>query len=302
VTGSTWEISRDAFAGLNDETFEPDSGRETRLGELADGMRALLGDAMETADRGRVERIAISVPGILGQIPFEAILSEGGNTSPVTAMWPSLAVGSKMSASDSQRRGSRLLLVEYAGDDLRDVAAELDAIEGVWQGEVIRLNGREHSRLEVLAALAEEDVGAAHFSGHGTFDPLDPLASGLLLSDRGEFGTVVTARDLYDCELASSPVISLSACSTALVAPGLSNSAAGFVGGLLSAGAHCVVGTRWPVYDDAACEFFTAFYRLLGWEHPSRAVHLARLYTKERYGKIEDWEAFTYYGPLESSS
>lgn len=133
------------------------------------------------------------------------------------------------------------------------------------------------------AALAGILPGATHlhFCGHGFFDVLEPLDSGLNLA-----GTdVLTMRDLLDgkYDLTHLQLVALSACQTGfrdtLHTP---DEYVSLATAFLQAGVPGVVSTLWPIDDVSAAVLFGRFYRLLreGWR-ADRALHQAQHWLQE---------------------
>jgi CHAT domain-containing protein len=110
-------------------------------------------------------------------------------------------------------------------------------------------------------------------------------------------GHRITARELLEVHLSNFPVITMSACSTGLVAIDASNGYSGLAGSLLRAGARCVVGSRWPVYDEAAATFMDSLYLRLaaGVEGPFDCF-AATQRDRTKLTALEDCVAFAYVG------
>jgi CHAT domain-containing protein len=75
------------------------------------------------------------------------------------------------------------------------------------------------------------------------------------------------------------------------------SSAYGLVGGLLRAGARCVIGTRWPVYDDTAAKTMVAMYERQSLKGGTSVDCLHAVTSEMRSTSgIEDWAAFGCIG------
>jgi CHAT domain-containing protein len=93
------------------------------------------------------------------------------------------------------------------------------------------------------------------------------------------------------------PVVTLSACASGVMDLSDTSSAYGLVGGLLRAGARCVIGTRWPVYDDTAAKTMVAMYERLARTGEESAECLRAVASEMRpTDGIEDWAAFGCIG------
>lgn len=133
-------------------------------------------------------------------------------------------------------------------------------------------------------ALARILPGATHlhFCGHGFFDVLEPLDSGLNLAGMD----ILTMRDLLDgkYDLADLQLVVLSACQTGfrdtLHTP---DEYVSLATAFLQAGVPGIVSTLWPIDDVSAAVFFGRFYHLLLHEgrRADQALHQAQHWLRE---------------------
>ncbi|MEJ0037754.1 MAG: CHAT domain-containing protein [Gammaproteobacteria bacterium] len=129
----------------------------------------------------------------------------------------------------------------------------------------------EHVRLTIVPnatytqvrnALKEKRWHIVHFSGHAEFDEKDSRNSGLVLHDRR-----LTPAEIQSYCGSKPPVFfCLNACETAKTAADARwkdrYDIFGIARGCLETGAY-LVGNRWPVGDDGAAAFASAFYTTL---------------------------------------
>jgi tetratricopeptide (TPR) repeat protein len=118
-----------------------------------------------------------------------------------------------------------------------------------------RLHGPAATRAVLRRRLAS--APAVHFACHATFDTQRPLAASVQLPS----GEGWRALEWLDEPLAGLPLVTLSACRSAEVAPLVGREVFGLVTGLLGAGARAVVAGLWPVADREAVPFMWDFYR-----------------------------------------
>jgi hypothetical protein len=115
---------------------------------------------------------------------------------------------------------------------------------------------RPATRAATLSALGRATTW--HFACHGEADPVDPLASRLLVAD-GQ----ITLADVLARPPAAYRLAVLSACETAVPDQARLDEMIGFPGALMQAGVAGVVASGWPVRDDAAFAFAVRLHELL---------------------------------------
>jgi hypothetical protein len=143
-------------------------------------------------------------------------------------------------------------------------------------------HAREESRaIQRYAAATRSLVGAAasehalknadlsaydvfHFAAHAVSDESHPERSAVLLAagDAGEDG-LLQAREIEALDL-DGRIVVLSACQTTSGAIQSGEGVLSLARAFFEAGAHAVVGSRWPLRDSDAAELFAGFYRRLG--------------------------------------
>jgi len=129
--------------------------------------------------------------------------------------------------------------------------------------------------LDVLDALSRGEHDSWHFSGHGQFAAPDPNRSAILLERGQRLRAEEICGQVSNCGL-TSPLIFLNACQTGREALSLTGMG-GWAKSFVEAGAAGFVGSLWSVYDEAACQFATAFYNhLLARETIGQATREAR--------------------------
>lgn len=300
VEAKQWPISMDrlevALSGLN---VEPGVFRERRLAKSC----AVAGDLIFAPvvallrQRG-VHRLAISAPGLLSHLPYEAFPLDGhvlGEEFDVCYV-PSVSLAADLAARRTAGPPQRILAVLYGGGDLPRATQEIEGMRALWGSSVDVLRGADSTKRDVLQALdAEYDL--VHFACHGTFDALDPLQSALYLDEDHTLDSKrVTAGDLLGRGLPGAPTVSLSACSSSLTSYGMTNDCTGLTGSLLRAGARAVIGSRWAVFDDTAATFMCNVYEAMA-EGVRGSLAVSRVQRSLRSQRgLEDWAAFSYLG------
>jgi tetratricopeptide (TPR) repeat protein len=140
-------------------------------------------------------------------------------------------------------------------DEARDVAALFGA-EAIVSDAL---------RVDSIAQLCQ-DKDICHFSCHGYFNNVDPLSSGLVLSNEGTGSapgsppSVMTAREIMDMELRAE-LVCLSACESAVSEVSHGDELVGLIRSVLYAGASSIVASLWSVDAETTRETMSVFYR-----------------------------------------
>lgn len=150
-----------------------------------------------------------------------------------------------------------------AADDAPDLPRareEARAVAALHSGAAALL-GAEVTRQTLLARLPGAPL--FHFAGHAVAHPSRGDLSRLLVTPTADDPQgVLAAGDIESLRLAS-PLVVLAACETAAGAPAPGAGVVGLARSFLTAGAHTVIATHWPVPDDEAARFFAEIHRRL---------------------------------------
>jgi CHAT domain-containing protein len=139
-----------------------------------------------------------------------------------------------------------------AEDEARDIAT-------LYRNAVI-LTGADATKRSFLEGAGGAEI--VHFGGHAVANDRYPLLSRLLLSrDQGGHSGSLFAHEMLDLELASTNLLVLAACSTAVGPVVKGEGPISLARPFLAAGVPSVVATLWDVDDSSSRTFFAAFYR-----------------------------------------
>jgi len=279
--------------------------REARMRKLCSAAYTVLFRPLADFFRHNgIKRIGVCAPGMLSHWPFEAFSENDSSPHPIVDEFqifylPSLTLGADLLKTRERPRRGRLLVIVGSGDDLPHIQEEVEALRGLWRKKMVCIEGYETTKTKqrILHEL-QEDYDYIHFMCHGTFDPVVPLDSALQLVVHSEKQSEqITARDLLALRFQNAPVITLSACSSALTSYSSTNNCVGLTGAFLQAGARCVIGSRWPVYDDLAATFMAQLYGQIKTSSlpVQTIVNEVQRKLKASTG-IWDWAAFSYLG------
>ncbi len=177
-----------------------------------------------------------------------------------------LLVGRSLVAGDS--RGD----LPHAAVECREIAKALNTKP---------LLGSDCTRTAIEEALCAGEFDVVHLSLHGRGDVRRGGRASLLLAD-GSGGTEWVAFD----ELATFPwrseLVVFSGCSTAVAGPRQGRELAGISLAAAGRGAAAVIACLWPVGDEAAKVFMTAFYKEFVLSRASGPVDLRVVLDKAR--------------------
>jgi tetratricopeptide (TPR) repeat protein len=156
------------------------------------------------------------------------------------------------------------------------------------------------TRATVLDVLPTHRI--AHFSCHGYADWEQPARSRLILTDHAT--TPLTVTDITALHL-DADLAYLSACDTAVTAPRLADESLHITGAFHLAGYRHVIGTLWPINDQAAAQIAHDFYTHLtnhgtippNPDHCAHALHHATNRLRSQYPATPTlWAAHIHTG------
>lgn len=185
--------------------------------------------------------------------------------------------------------------------DLPGVKNEVEAIQRIVEiksnASAIFYFGPRSNRYNFLRLSGANAPGILHIATHGIVNNNEPSNSCIVLSREDHQGNKVLAAvgyyDIMLMDLRKCDLVVLSTCSTHEGKNILGEGIMGLAWAFKAAGAKAVIGTRWPVNDAAAVEFWKEFYENLFEGIPiGKAFYDARLHIM----KQEEWCHPTYWG------
>jgi len=197
------------------------------------------------AASGGAARLALTVPGILGGIPWAMLPGMRGTPFTIATSVSRLLGGSDRRPPQASRAGFATgPRVARAEEEVRRAAA-------AWAGA--RMLTGDSARVSAVTELAEQ-VDVLHIAAHGRHAVDNPLFSGFELVDGTLFG--------YDVDLISRPpeTVVLSACELGRSSVRWGEEALGMTRVWLHAGTGCVIAAPVVVADDVACELLGAVH------------------------------------------
>jgi CHAT domain-containing protein/tetratricopeptide (TPR) repeat protein len=233
---------------------------------ISPGWTELAGALIPEVWRRHVEaaRMLVLVPhGPLGDIPLHALPHRwlGGRSFTElvdTSYLPGLALSHRLRSRPTTGRGAVVMAHSGTIDGDSPFQREARAVAKVLDTSHVYLGS--NARRGALAEFAPH-AAVVHIAAHGVFNPSDPLASMILLSDGTAGGSdPFTARDVLQLPRLSSRIVVLSGCETSRSSTDLSGESEGLVRAFLVAGANAVVAGQWRVDSPSASRFMEHFH------------------------------------------
>jgi tetratricopeptide (TPR) repeat protein len=228
------------------------------LDELGQGaLGSVLGQVLDAGPSSR-ERLLWVPDGALHGFPIHALRRNGRylveDHEVVFTFGGALFVYQAGRNYPPGRRGDRALVVTESAAVLPTAAREGEGVAASFRRSWT-LHGLDATRANIRRHLPR--VRLVHFACHAYFDARHPLAACIGLPS-GE-----TWRGLEWLEEAVSglPLVTLSACRSAEVAPLVGHEVFGLVTGLLGSGVRAVLAGLWPVADRETSPLMWRFYR-----------------------------------------
>jgi CHAT domain-containing protein len=219
------------------------------------------------------QTVAICPEDNLWRAPWTVCLSTVSKAEVVLALHPSLSGVADFSPSP----GAKAVLWVNRAKDLYHAATEEDSFMRRFpHAAVCRTAGEARESLQ-------GDVDLLHVIGHGKHNESNPMFSSLQFEDGS----------IYAAEIAKSRIrprfVALSACETGSLSAAFRTEPDGFARAFLARGAKSVIGSLWPLDDEAASLAYETFYgHLTGGSTVVESLRHARQ-------AVRDWNPHPYF-------
>jgi len=142
------------------------------------------------------------------------------------------------------------------------------------------------------------DAGIIHVSSHGQYNPWVPMASGLLFAGTGDQEhALLSAKDVYGMTFKQTELIVMSACVSSVGDFATGDDVTGLTRAFQVAGVPNVIGSLWPVENDATTELMVLFHQALAeTKNPSVALRKAQMQMIAGQKLVVKWGAFELTG------
>ncbi|MGW7057504.1 CHAT domain-containing protein [Streptomyces sp. NPDC054904] len=243
---------------------------------------------------GRVPRLVLVPMGVLGLVPWHAAFAEQGRGRryAIERAEFSYAASARLLCEVAVRpqaphTGTALVVGNPTGD-LPYAGEEADVVQRLFypHGQYLGLRTGDGAPGQVAAWLRERaDEGAVvHLACHGTVEENRPRSSYLALK-----GGELTAEELAGAVHGRLGLVVLAACRSQVSGRG-HNEAYSLSTAFLVAGSRSVIGSLWPVPDDATSilMFLTHHFLRREQEPPARALRRAQLWMLDPARAVPD--------------
>ncbi len=245
------------------------------------------------------KRLTIVPSASIFYLPVAALMDRRGRFLAEThtiRILPSLTMQALLQKFD--RKGQRLLAI--GNPDLRDKELDLPGAEAEARAvaKMFKQSKLVLRRNATLATLRREgpSYDLIHIASHGLFESREPLNSRLLLAPSDEDSGVLTVTDLYGFTLSANLVV-LSACDTAMSEVSVGDELIGLQRGFLYAGSKGLVGSLWPIADEATSSIMVRFYQQVrAGRSPDYALRQAQRFGIKKFRHPFFWAPFQYTG------
>lgn len=176
-------------------------------------------------------------------------------------------------------------------------ASEIEVCARAWGGATALLTGREANSVAFENGLRNRP-GVIHIAGHVIHPPGQPMDAVIHLGLKRDGGQdLLTRFDVRNLSVPGSTVV-MSGCTSATAVSRPGAGVLGLTRAWLMAGAGAVIGSRWPVRDEAGV-FFGTFYshlrRVRKENRPGAAESLALQATQSEMINSATWRADPAY-------
>lgn len=281
---------------------KPDPIWETTSGmyrQYATTARLLYKKLLEPAGVSlKKKRLIIAPDGMLGYLPFESLLTSGGDFKQIDfsklsyvgsnyeiQYVPSISVLAAIEQNRSTNvEDHRKAFIAFADplshpgvpknisqlnrsvrdgseplEELPYAKTEVEEISKLYpKGSTTLLIGKDATE-ENAKQLDLQDYRIVHFASHGLIDEEHPQFSSLILNSGGKEDGYLTMREVFDLKLNADLVV-LSACKSGLGQRIRGEGVTGLSRSFFGAGASSVLVSLWNVYDRSTSDFMSSFY------------------------------------------
>ena len=181
-----------------------------------------------------------------------------------------------------------------ATEDLPAAEKEGQTITSMFENSELYTR-KEASKSNLMEFGSKPRKEVLHLATHGTWDAGNSLNNHLKLANNEK----LSQEEIFNLNLVDTPIVTLSACSTALADTNEVEYVASLAEAFWIAGSRTVVASLWPVDDTSTGLLMTHFYeRLKAGDGKAEALKKAQLAVRqdERFSHPYFWSGFLLFG------
>ena len=270
-----WVIRHDSFKGktlnipqatLNQEVDEFRKSIIERKRDVDTRGQALYGKLIAPQNLQGAQRVFVVPHGPLHYMPFQALHDGKGYlvSRMSLAVWPSASVGAQLWLRPQSKISALMAFGNPATAEnvpLPGAEREVNQVAELFKQKQIYV---QRDATKVTFKQHANQSAVLHVAAHAEVDEVDPLFSRILLANDGQDRGLLEAREVYQLDLGSVSLVTLSACESGLGKVVKGDEIVGFTRSFLSAGASSMVASLWPVADDSTEALMTRLYQSMG--------------------------------------
>lgn len=238
-----------------------------------------LAPALDVKGRGT---ISICPDGQLWQVPWTTCVSAlDSGCEVVLALHPTLT---RISQARVNRNSKIMVWVDNSENLYHAEGEAASFLKRFPNARICR------SASEVRDSLSEQ-VELLHVIGHARHNASNPMFSAMQFADGPVYATEIARSNLR------ADLVTLSACDTGNVSLTIRDEPDGLARSFLARGAHTVIGSLWPLDDEAAARLYGSFFAaLVQGASPAESLNRARLETREWQPHPYFWGSLALFG------
>jgi CHAT domain-containing protein len=205
----------------------------------------------------------IVVPhGVLHKVPFGA-LTDGSNYMIDKYTISVLASASVLEYVVKKRKDAKEKALVFANPKTDQMPLGFAEVEGRMLESMFtdQETYYREKATETKAKLRASDFNVIHFATHGEFNERQPMQSGLLLTRDDANDGYLQVHEVFEMDLKSANLVTLSACETALSKIQGGDDLVGLSRGFIYAGTPSILATLLKVDDASTSKLMEIFYR-----------------------------------------
>ena len=261
------------------ELVAPLSGLKSDEARLTKGLKMLIEELQVSSLISADHLLNLSLEDVAYQIPWPLLTSD----EPVLHLRPFAGISPEQCVLGSD---PKVAIWYYSRKELPHIDSEVAKIRTLFPKAKIYSTVEE-----ILKSADQESFDLIHVAAHGRYDHENPMFSSIQLQD-GHLLACDIARSSFQTRIAT-----LASCDSASMGQPAGWEPQGLARAFLARRSEVVIGSLWPLNDQAAEFGFASFYRKLKEGHSvSASLSQARSDLKARFSHPAYWGSLVMFG------